>query len=77
MNKQITLSNVFNQYLHFLGIMLIAILTVIPRTFSQKVYPNPSPVDLLSAGDFELLARKCRYLFLFLQLCLVMSAVRQ
>jgi cytoskeletal protein CcmA (bactofilin family) len=64
MNKQITLSNVFNQYLHFLGIMLIAILTVIPRTFSQKVYPNPSPVDLLSAGDFELLAGSAVTIFI-------------
>ncbi len=56
MNKQITFSKVFNQCLRFMVIMLIAILTVIPNTFSQTVYPNPSPVDLLSAGNFRILA---------------------
>ncbi len=56
MNRQITFSNVFNQWLHFLGTMLTVILTVIPCTFSQTVYPNPITIDLLSAGNFELLA---------------------
>lgn len=49
MNRQITLSTVFNKWLYFLGTMLIVILTVIPCTFSQTVYPNLTTVDLLSA----------------------------
>ncbi len=56
MNKPIILSNVFYQCLHFLGIILIVIVTVIPCTYSQTVYPNPSSVDLLSAGNFKVLA---------------------
>ena len=56
MNRQITHSNVFNQWLHFLETMLIVILTVIPYTFSQTVYPNPLTLDLLSAGNFRILA---------------------
>ncbi len=35
MNRQLILSNVFNKWLHFLGTMLIVILTVNPSTFSQ------------------------------------------
>lgn len=49
MNRQITLSTVFNKWLYFLGTMLIVILTLIPCTFSQTVYPNLTTVDLLSA----------------------------
>jgi Ice-binding-like/Secretion system C-terminal sorting domain len=56
MNRQITRSNVFNQWLRFLGTMLIVILTVIPYTFSQTLYPNPLTVDLLSAGNFRILS---------------------
>ncbi len=56
MSRQITASFAFNKWLYFLGTMLAIILAVIPSTFSQTVYPNPLPVDLLSAGNFRILA---------------------
>ena len=50
------LSRLLSRGSHFIGVISVTALMMNSVAISQTVYPNPLPVDLLSAGNFRVLA---------------------